>query len=65
MGPRHASWSNDDLAALKEMIDAGIAIPDIARTLGRTQEATSVRARREGWHAYPSRLFTGQAPDRS
>ena len=64
MGAHQASWSNDDLAALKEMIDAGMAIPEIARTLGRTQEATSVRARREGWHAYPSRHFTGQVPDR-
>ena len=60
MGASQLSWSDDDLAALKEMIDAGIAIPEIARTLGRTQEATSVRARREGWHAYPSRLFIGR-----
>ena len=63
MGASQLSWSDDDLAALKEMIDAGMAIPEIARTLGRTQEATSVRARREGWHAYPSRLFTGRLPN--
>ncbi|GAC1585992.1 MAG: hypothetical protein NVS3B5_20300 [Sphingomicrobium sp.] len=60
MGARQSSWTDDDLAALKAMIDEGRTIPDIARRLDRTQEATRDEAAREGWHAYPSRLFTGR-----
>ncbi|GAC1576742.1 MAG: hypothetical protein NVS3B5_08440 [Sphingomicrobium sp.] len=62
MGVRQSSWTDDQLAELKSMIDAGKTIPEIARTLDRTQEATRGKAARESWYAYPSRLFKGRRP---
>ena len=59
---RQAVWTAEELVILKAMIDEGKTIPEIARTLGRTQEATRVRAARNGWYAYPSWLFQGGPP---
>lgn len=61
-GGRDPVWTADEIAALKRMIDDGKTIPEIARALGRSQEATRVRGHRNGWYAYPSRLFTGRPP---
>ncbi len=60
--PREPIWTAAEIARLKAMIDEGKTIPEIARALGRTQEATRGRGYRNGWYAYPSRFFTGRAP---
>ena len=54
---RRGPWSASELVELKAMIDAGKTIPDIARVIDRTQEATRSKATQHGWYAYPSRLF--------
>lgn len=62
---RKLPWKPNELAELKAMIDAGRTIPEIARLVGRSQEATRARAAQNGWYAYPSRLFKGEPPTRS
>lgn len=59
---RKLPWSADELADVKAMIAVGKTIPEIARQMGRSQEATRARAAKNGWYAYPSRLFKGEAP---
>lgn len=42
------SWEAEDLSQLRSYINAEMPIPRIAASMGRTQEAVSSRARREG-----------------
>jgi len=60
--PRAPIWTPDEVATLKAMIDEGKTLPEIASALGRTLEATRVRAYRYRWYAYPSRRFNGRPP---
>jgi hypothetical protein len=41
-------WSQDDLDRLAEMIAAGSDVPEIADSMGRTQEAIRNRASKSG-----------------
>lgn len=53
-------WEAEELETVKTLIDDGKTIPEIARLVGRSQEATRARAAKNGWYAYPSRLFKGE-----
>lgn len=59
---RKLPWSADELVDVKAMIDGGKTIPEIARQMGRSQKATRALSAKNGWYAYPSRLFKGEAP---
>lgn len=55
-------WSADDLLKLKHMIDAGALIPDIARAMGRTQEAIRGQAVKHRWFVTQAGRKGGRKP---
>jgi len=44
-------WTESQLQRLRSLIDAGHTVPQIAKTLERSQEGVRNRAAREGWFA--------------
>jgi len=44
-------WTETQLEKLRSLIDAGLTVQQIAKTLERSEEGVRCRAAREGWFA--------------
>ena len=57
-------WTETQLEKLRSLIDAGLTVQQIAKTLERSEEGVRGRAAREGWFAVraPRVNLSGAAP---
>ena len=57
MNRENTEWTTGEIRQLRELIDKGKRLPQIAQELGRTQTGVRVKAQKLGWSVWRASAF--------